>query len=88
MGLKGELSVEDYMLVAQLVAIMRISNCLDQSYLQKIKAMTAVKKDDELVLTVEAEGDFTLERGVFRENVDFFEEIFNLKPVLRIKVRR
>ena len=88
MGLKGELSGEDYMLVAQLVAIMRISNCLDQSYLQKIKAMTAVKKDDELVLTVEAEGDFTLERGVFRENVDFFEEIFNLKPVLRIKVRR
>ena len=88
MGANSELGTEDYMLVAQLVAIMRMANCLDQSYLQKIEELRVIKKDSELILSVAANGDFTLERGVFRENVDFFEEIFNLKPVLKMKSRR
>ena len=85
---KDELGVEDYMLVARLVAIMRLANCMDQSYLQKIESMNITKKDDELVISVSTSSDYTLERGIFRENVDFFEEIFNLKPVLKMKGRR
>ena len=76
------------MLVARLVAIMRLANCMDQSYLQKIESMNITKKDDELVISVSTSSDYTLERGIFRENVDFFEEIFNLKPVLKMKGRR
>ena len=85
---KDELGVEDYMLVARLVAIMRLANCMDQSYLQKIESMNITRKDDELVISVATSSDYTLERGIFRENVDFFEEIFNLKPVLKMKGRR
>lgn len=88
MGMTDELSTEDYMLVAQLVAIMRMANCLDQSYLQKIEDLRVTRKDDELILGVSTKEDFTLERGVFRENVDFFEEIFNLTPVLKMQNRR
>ena len=80
-----ELTHEDYMLVAQLSAIMRLADCLDQSYMQKIETLNAVKKEKELILTVEASGDFTLESGIFHENVDFFEEIFNIRPILKLK---
>jgi exopolyphosphatase/guanosine-5'-triphosphate,3'-diphosphate pyrophosphatase len=61
---------------------------MDQSYLQKIESMSLSRKDDELVISVSTTSDYTLERGIFRENVDFFEEIFNLKPVLKMKGRR
>ncbi len=88
MGETDGLGTEDYMLVSQLVAVMRMANCLDQSYLQKIVNMSVTKKDDELIISVETKEDFTLERGIFRENVEFFEEIFNLRPVLRMKGRR
>ncbi len=83
-----ELSVEDHVMVARLVAIMRIANCLDQSYLQKIETLSVSKKENELVITVGTNEDFTLERGVFQENVNFFKEIFNLKPILKMKGRR
>ena len=82
------LSSEDYMLVAQLAAIMRIANCLDQSYMQKIEALNVARKDGKLAITVTTGAEYTLERGIFRENVDFFDEIFNIRPVLKMKGSR
>lgn len=79
------LSNEDYMLVARLASVLRLANSLDQSHLQKLEELTAVRKDRELILTVRTKEDFTLERGIFRENADFFEEIYNIRPVLRMK---
>lgn len=84
----GELTVEQYLLVARLVAIMRLANGLDQSYTQKIKDLKVKRKDRELILTADTDQDLTLERGIFDENVDFFEEIFDLKPVLKKKKSR
>lgn len=82
------LNTEDYMLMCQLVAILRIANCLDQSYMQKLKGLSVVRKDKKLILTADTDEDYTLERGIFLENVDFFEEIFDLKPVLKMKKKR
>ena len=79
------LTEEDYMLVAQLSAILRLANSLDQSHLQKIQKMSAAKKEREIAITVVTDEDYTLEKGIFRENVDILEEIFNIKPVLRTK---
>ena len=67
---------------------MRLANCLDQSYMQKMKSLSVVKKEKELILTVGSDDDYTLERGIFRENVDFFEEIFDLRPILKMKKKR
>ncbi len=79
------LTHEDYMTVAQLAAIMRLASALDKSHLQKLEEVSAARKDRELVITVKTSEDFTLEKGIFEENTDFFEEIFNLKPVLKMK---
>ena len=58
---------------------------LFQLRLQKLEEVSAARKDRELVITVKTSEDFTLEKGIFEENTDFFEEIFNLKPVLKMK---
>lgn len=75
----------EFIRMSQLVAIMRLSNCMDQSYLQKIADIKAVRKEEKLVITVETGMDFTLEKGIFRENMEFFEETFDVKPVLKIR---
>ena len=80
-----ELQTEDFLRVAKLTAILRLSNGLDQSYLQKIEAIHALRKDEKLVIEVTVREDFTLEKGIFQENVRFFEDIFDVKPVLKIK---
>ena len=76
---------EDFIRVAKLTAILRLSNGLDQSYLQKITEIRASRKDEKLIIEVTVKEDFTLEKGIFAENVLFFEDIFDVKPVLKIK---
>lgn len=87
-GFTDELSDTDYMLVCHLAAIMRLANCLDQSYRQKVEKINVSRKDRNLVISVTVNDDYTLEKGIFRENVDFFEEIYDLKPTLKIKAMR
>ncbi len=76
---------EDYILVAQLTAIMRLANGLDQSYAQKIEDLTIKRKSDSLIFLASVRGDFTLERGIFEDHTAFFEEIHGLTPVLKVK---
>ncbi|MCR5293768.1 MAG: HD domain-containing protein [Lachnospiraceae bacterium] len=76
---------EDYLRVAKLTAILRLSNGLDQSYLQKIEQIKASRKDEKLIIEVAVKEDFTLEKGLFGENVGFFEGIFDVKPLLKIR---
>ena len=77
---------KDYLLVAKLVAILRVANAMDRSHLQKFKNSKAVIKDDNtLVITTYCREDITLERGLFNSKADFFEEVYGIKPVLRQK---
>jgi exopolyphosphatase/guanosine-5'-triphosphate,3'-diphosphate pyrophosphatase len=76
---------EDLIRVAKLTAILRLANGLDQSYLQKITEIRATRKEEKLIIEVVVKEDFTLEKGIFAENVTFFEDIFDVKPVLKIK---
>ena len=82
---KSGLSEYDYLRVAQLTAILRVANSLDQSYLQKFSEVHAVKKNDRLTIEVSTTQEFTLEAGLFEENVDFFEDMFDIEPVLKVK---
>jgi exopolyphosphatase/guanosine-5'-triphosphate,3'-diphosphate pyrophosphatase len=82
---KSGLSEYDYLRVAQLTAILRVANSLDQSYLQKFTEVHAVKKNDRLTIEVSTTQEFTLEAGLFEENVDFFEGMFDIEPVLKVK---
>lgn len=76
---------ESYLTVAKLTAILRIANGLDRSHKQKFRDVKAVLKDRELVLTVETKEDITLEKGLFADRAQFFEEVFSVQPVIKQK---
>lgn len=84
-GSDAHLSERDYLKVAQLVAILRLSNGLDQSYLQKIQKLKVTRHEETMTVEVGTAADFTLESGIFKENAPFFEEIFDVRPELKVK---
>lgn len=81
----SSLDKQAYLTVAKLTAILRIANGLDRSHKQKFVDVKAVLKETELILTVDTGEDITLEKGLFEDRATFFEEVFNVKPVIRQK---
>lgn len=81
----SSLDREAYLTVAKLTAILRIANGLDRSHKQKFKNVKATLKERELILTVDTKEDITLEKGLFDDRAQFFEEVFNVRPVIRQK---
>ncbi|MGN1204906.1 MAG: exopolyphosphatase [Lachnospiraceae bacterium] len=79
------LDMASYLTVAKLTAILRIANGLDRSHKQKFKNVKVTLKDRELVLTVDTREDISLEKGLFADRARFFEEVFNVQPVIRQK---
>ncbi len=78
---------ENSMLVAKLVAILRLANSMDRSHKQKLAGAKITVRDGELVISSSFEGDMTLERAAFEQKLDFFEEIYGIRPVLKQKRR-
>lgn len=74
-----------YLVIAKLTAILRLANALDRSHKQKFKNIRTVVKDEELLIYVDTELDITLERGMFIEKAEFFEEVYSVRPVIRQK---
>lgn len=74
-----------YLTVAKLTAILRIANAMDRSHKQKFHDFKMVLKDDELVITAETLEDISLEKALFRQKADFFEEMYGIRPVLKRK---
>ena len=67
----------------KLLAILKVANALDRSHKQKIKDVSMRVKDNELFIYIEATSSLALEKGLFKKNADFFEDIFSIKPVLK-----
>lgn len=79
------LTLEEYRTVSKLTAILKLANALDRSHMQKVQNLKAALKDGQLVLNIEHTGNFTLEKGLFHEKTDLFEDVFSVKPVLKLK---
>lgn len=79
------LDKESYLKMAKLTAIMRLSEGLDLSHKGKCDRLKVAIDNDELILTVETNADMTLEFGLFERYSTFFDEVFNIKPVIRQK---
>ncbi len=79
------LGQEDYLCVAKLSAILRVANALDQSHRQKFKNMKIAIKGRQLVITVEAFEDISLEQALFDAKTSYFENVYSMKPVLKEK---
>ncbi len=67
----------------KLIAILRVANALDRSHKQKFKSHSIQLKGNELVIAARGSHDITLERGLFVEKADFFEEVYGIRPVLK-----
>lgn len=74
-----------YLTVAKLTAILRIANAMDRSHKQKFHDFKMMLKDDELIITAETIEDISLEKALFRQKADFFEEMYGIRPVLKRK---
>ena len=76
---------ESYIRIAKLTAILRLANGLDRSHKQKFKDVKISLKEDKLIFTVDTDEDITLERGLFDARASFFQEVYNVRPVIRQK---
>ena len=85
MGVHSSLEKAAQLVVAKLTAILRLANGLDRSHKQKFKNVRTSLKDNELVITVDTNEDITLEKGLFDGRAAFFQEVFNVRPVIRQK---
>lgn len=83
MGKDGSLTRKEYLTIAKLTAILKIANGLDRSHKQKFKNVRTALKDEQLIITVDASLDITLEKGLFSKRADFFEEVYSVRPVIR-----
>ena len=71
--------------MAKLTAILRLANAMDRSHYQKVQGLKAVLKDRELQVMIDSSRDISLELGLLKDKVNFFEEVFGIRPVLRQK---
>nr|MCR4641204.1 HD domain-containing protein [Lachnospiraceae bacterium] len=76
----SDISEEAYLTIAKLTAILRIANALDKSQKQKVKEISAVMREDRLLLTVDAGADLIFEQERVRARADFFEEVYGIRP--------
>lgn len=73
------------LLVAKLIAILRLANSMDRSHRGKLENCRLKLQNKKLVITTDYEGDVTLEAMSIEEKGDFFEEIFGIRPILKQK---
>lgn len=83
----SSVSVEEYLVIAKLTAILRTANSLDRSHRQRIQDMKVSIRNGSLVITALTDEDLTLEQGTLAMEDSLFEEVFNLRTVLRQKRR-
>lgn len=84
-SLEDSLGECDYMTIAKLAAIIRIANVLDKSHTQKLEDVSVCVKDGKLVISAKTYEDISLEAGLFTSRADFFEKVYGIRPVLRMK---
>lgn len=76
------LTPEQRVTVAKLIAIIRLSDAIDRSHRQKNVIEEVLLQEDELIITVAAKEDISLEEWTFADKTPFFEKVFGIRPVL------
>lgn len=74
---------ETSIVIAKLVAIIRVGSALDRSHKQKFEHVKMILKDQQLLIITDTAEDLSLEQGMFVKTADFFEEVYGIRPVLR-----
>ncbi|VBB06915.1 ppx/gppa phosphatase [Lucifera butyrica] len=76
------LSMEQKVTVAKLAALIRLADALDRSHRQKAVIHDIVLKGDEMIISVSAQEDMSLEEWTFVDKADFFEDVFGIRAIL------
>lgn len=76
-------SQQEYVTMVKLLAILKVANALDRSHRQKFKDIKMSVRKGKLDIVVESSDSIVLEKGLFEEKADFFEEIFAIRPQIR-----
>ena len=84
-GRQAAFDREAYLKIAKLTAILRLSEALNVSHRGKCDRLRIANKENSMVFTIETNEDMTLEFGLFDKGTAFFEEVFNIKPVIKQK---
>ena len=84
---EATLAEEDLLTIARLTAILRVANALDRSHQQKFDDLQIRNQDGKMFIMVETGVDISLEKGLFRNRADFFEEVVGIRPVIKQKKR-
>ena len=74
---------ETSIIIAKLVAIMRVANAMDRSHKQKFDNVKITLKNQKLIITTDSAEDIALEQALFVKKADFFEEVYGIRPVLK-----
>jgi len=65
-------------IVAKLVAILRMAHDLDSSRKQKVTHIALRKEDETIIVTASSTEDMSLEKWTFEEDAEFFRTVFGL----------
>ncbi|MCR5747145.1 MAG: exopolyphosphatase [Lachnospiraceae bacterium] len=79
-----KLGAEDKIKTTKLTAILRVATGLARSTRKDIDNINVKLKDKELIIKVSSKDKMLLEKGLFRERTDTFEEAFGITPVLKV----
>jgi len=83
------LAKDRQILVQKLSAILKIANALDKSHKQRVKKLEVSRTNgQDIILTVQAEGNFMLEKLDLTEKKKAFEEISGSKLILKVQSAR
>jgi exopolyphosphatase/guanosine-5'-triphosphate,3'-diphosphate pyrophosphatase len=80
-----EMDRESYMIILKLTAILRICNALDRTHKQKFGNLNISLNKKELIISTETFSNIAIEKGTFEGKAELFEEIYGIKPVLKVK---
>ncbi|MCH5264928.1 MAG: exopolyphosphatase [Lachnospiraceae bacterium] len=81
--LDEDFTKEEYITIVKLNAILKTANVLDKSNRQKIKNVGVTLEDGILTITADTMADITLEKGLFHQKADVFQEVFGIRPTLK-----
>ncbi|MCR4998866.1 MAG: HD domain-containing protein [Lachnospiraceae bacterium] len=82
-NLSDHFTEAEYLVFLKLLAILRVANAMDRSHRQKFKNVSMSVNKEQLVITIESEDSITLEKGLFEEKADFFQNVMAIRPVIR-----
>ncbi len=82
-----EFGEQTYLIVAKLSSILTLATGIYRSPSKIYTNVSASLRDKQLIITVDAEDDLIMEKRLFNEKTESFEEVFGIRPVLRRKAR-